>query len=79
MKYGLIILLIWFIVFLLLFLTMGCASGSLNYFDRVRITSGQYKDETGILVEDCSGFENYKVRLNRIDVCVHSWNMEKIN
>ncbi len=65
------------LMFITLLLT-GCANMPTNYGDIVTITDGPYRGMTGKLIGDCSGFENYRVKLLERDktVCVRSWNME---
>ena len=50
-----------------------------RYHQAVRITSGVYKGEIGRLIGDCSGFENYKVKLfNNNIICIRVWDLEDI-
>jgi hypothetical protein len=64
---------------LLLMVVAGCATFRTPswYGQHVLILNGQYKDEIGQLVEDCSGFEEYKVKLfkTNINTCIRIWNM----
>lgn len=67
-------------IILISLLVSACASYSLEYYDRVLITSGRYKGKTGILLGDCGGFELYSVRVeDYVIACIRSWDMKKIN
>lgn len=64
---------------ILALLLVGCTTTPNSYGQYVEITSGPYCGERGKLIGDCSGFEKYRVKLNdNRNVCVHSWQMEKI-
>jgi uncharacterized protein YceK len=61
----------------------GCASFITNkptaYGQRVTIIGGLYKGKTGILRDDCSWFENYRIELDDGGrrVCVRIWDLER--
>lgn len=62
-------------------MNLSCATNMpTGYNQIVRIKTGPYKDLTGVLIGDCSGIENYQVKIYsaRALVCVRSWNMERI-
>lgn len=68
---------IYFVMLLMLMLMTACAQYPTRYYQNVRITDGPYRGELGRLIGDCSGIENYKVRLlNNHIVCVRVWDME---
>lgn len=56
----------------------GCTNMPTRYGDTVIIKSGIYKNHIGKLVGDCSGFENYKVRVKERYICLRAWDMEVI-
>ena len=64
---------------LLFLLLSGCASVRMPtwYGQRVIILNGPYKDQVGRLIEDCSGFENYRIKLvyKKETPCIRIWNM----
>ncbi len=72
----------WIIVSFM-FLT-GCASihGTAvptGYGQYVKILKGTYEGNTGKLIGDCSGFENYMIELGSgRRTCVKIWNMEAL-
>jgi hypothetical protein len=71
----------WLIILSMLACTlMGCATNMPTaYGQYVEITDGLYKGERGRLIGDCSGFELYKVNLNKgPNVCIRSWNLERL-
>jgi hypothetical protein len=50
-----------------------------SYNQYVEIINGPYKGERGILVGDCSWFENYKIKLHSGGyACARTWQLEKI-
>lgn len=65
-----------YIIFL--FFLTGCASLPSSYYQYVKIVNGPYSGRYGQIVGDCSGFENYKVKLSNKHVCVRIWNLEKV-
>ena len=77
-KIAVLVLTVWILI--VLFLT-SCATNMPNEYNRpVEITKGPYKGQTGILIGDCPGFENYLVKLvSDKFICIKPWNMKKVD
>ena len=69
-------LVIFMIVVIVVLASLGCAGLPTYYGQAIVVTRGEYINQRGKLLGDCSGFENYKVKLTYYNtVCIHSWDM----
>lgn len=59
---------------------ISCTTTPTKYGDTVEVINGPYNGERGYLIEDCSGFERYKIRLffKNIYICEKIWNLKKM-